>query len=283
MVPSVGPAGGVGGEEVVCAGVFGGDSGVVGDLRRELAILRREFADVVEENERLRDTVRVLSGGDAGDGDGKWSFVTSRRGRKVKETRRGHSPAVPVGNVFDILEDECNGGKADDISQPSSKSVKVLGDSLCRGLGRQMRSKVSGTFCYPGAGVGQIVERVGGLVDGDTVACLIVGGNDVHKRRSEELVGLYKEALERVRRNGGIAVACGILPRMGHSREWCSRAIGFNRRIEEFCHENRLVFVDVWDRFYGCREMYARDGIHLSATGAAQLGSLVDDAVGGFC
>lgn len=74
-------------------------------------------------------------------------------------------------------------------------------------MGRQIGSKVSGNYCYPWAGVSQIVERVAGLSDRDSVACLIVGGNDVHSRRSKGLVGNYKGALERVRRKGETAVA----------------------------------------------------------------------------
>ena len=97
------------------------------------------------------------------------------------------------------------------------------------------------------------------------------------------MVKRYKEALQAVRKKGGRAVASGILPRMGHRREWMSRAIGFNCRLESYCRENDFIFVDVWDHFYGKGQLYTRDGVHLSRAGTSVLAGLLDRAVMGFC
>lgn len=109
--------------------------------------------------------------------------------------------------------------------------------SLCKYLGRAVLRKVRGSCCFPGAGVDQVVDS---LVDYSSLVCIIVGGNDVHKHRSEELVGNYKEVLEKIMVKGGSADACGILPMIGHRREWLSRAIGF-KRIEKYYWENIWV------------------------------------------
>ena len=127
-----------------------------------------------------------------------------------------------------------------------------------------------------------VADRIESLAEKDSITCLVVGGNDVHRRRNEEMLTRYKEALQKVRNKGGRAIACGILPRMGHRREWMSRAIGFNCRLEAYCRENSIVFVDVWDHFYGRSQLYARDGVHLSRKGTSVMAGLIDKSVMGF-
>ena len=264
--------------------------GVVSDLRAELAQVKKDLSVVREENSHLKEIVEGLcsGGSDNNSGDNnkeKWEAVKGK-GRRfaVARRRRNADSQLCVGNSFSLLQDECvDTGKADDVSQPSGKSLQIVGDSLCRYLGRAVKSKVGGTFCFPGAGVGQVVKEIDHLADSSKVSCIIAGGNDIHKRRSEELVKKYIEALEKVRMKGGIAIACGILPRRGHGREWASRALGFNDRMEKYCKENGIGFIDTWDTFSGRRNLFARDGIHLSRSGVTVLARLVDQAVAGFC
>lgn len=63
----------------------------------------------------------------------------------------------------------------------------------------------------------------------------------------------YREALENVRKKAWTGIACGIFPRLGHGRQWLPEAIGFNRRVENYCRGNNvsLLYVDVWDNFFG--------------------------------
>ena len=48
-----------------------------------------------------------------------------------------------------------------------------------------------------------------------------------------------------------------------------SRATCFNCGLENYCRENNIVFVDVWDQFYSRSQLYARDGVHLSREGTS--------------
>ena len=141
---------------------------------------------------------------------------------------------------------------------------------------------MTGNFFYPGGGIEAISDRVGGLVKKGDVVCIVAGGNDVQDGRSEDLIRRYREALEKVRMEGGSAVACGILPRFGYSREWASRALGINQRIEKYCRDNNVAYVDGWEYFHGYRKLYARDGVHFSRLGVSVLAGLIDRAVG-FC
>ena len=53
--------------------------------------------------------------------------------------------------------------------------------------------------------------------------------------------------------------------------------------MEKYCKENGIGFIDTWDTFSGRRNLFARDGIHLSRSGVTVLARLVDQAVAGFC
>lgn len=55
--------------------------------------------------------------------------------------------------------------------------------------------------------------------------CIIAGGHDIHRARSEELINQYWEALERVRKKEGTVIACGILSTMGRVREHYSSTV----------------------------------------------------------
>ena len=42
-----------------------------------------------------------------------------------------------------------------------------------------------------------------------------------------------------------------------------------NGMVEWLCEEEDVGYVDLWDRFVGNEDMYARDGLHLSGKGTA--------------
>ena len=141
-------------------------------------------------------------------------------------------------------------------------------------------------MCMPGAGVKAVSEevqkRVGGM-EREGVVVLHVGGNDVRAGGSEELVARFREMLGKIRESGRRCVVSGILPRVYVSREWLSRTIGVNDRVKGMCKDVGVSFVDVWDRFYGRRDLYARDGVHLSRKGVDVLSGCLEGGVGMEC
>ena len=36
-----------------------------------------------------------------------------------------------------------------------------------------------------------VADRIGRLAERDSVSCLVIGGNDIHRRRSEDMVKRY--------------------------------------------------------------------------------------------
>ena len=283
----------VGGDCVsASAGVSGGDAESGWErqcwlLQCELKKLREVVQEVRSENAALRSILE--ENGLVKRQSEEWKIVTGGGKLKMRVSKAAKFQGVSCKNSFSCLQEEGDKvvsevrGKADDVTQPKGEcKVKIIGDSICRYLGKKIKTKVSGNECFPGAGVDLVATKLKGLVESDSVTCLVVGGNDVHKRRSEEMLRRYREALQIVRNKGGRAVACGILPRLGHRREWMSRAIGFNCRLEAYCRENNIGFVDVWDHFYGQGQLYARDGVHLTRAGTSVLAGLIDKTVAGF-
>lgn len=75
-----------------------------------------------------------------------------------------------------------------------------------------------------------------------------------------------------------------MLPRYSVGRgisvgEWMSRAIGVNERVKALCKDVGASYVDEWDSFVGQRELYARDGVHLSGMGIDVLSECLERAV----
>ena len=129
-------------------------------------------------------------------------------------------------------------------------------------------------MCLPGAGVGDVAERLEGVLGGEGVAptvCISAGGNDIGRVRPEELWRRYRQALGRVRELGGTPVLCGILPRRSAGVRWWSEATALISRLADHCRRNGFLFIDNWSYFYGKDHLYSRDGVHLSEMGTEAL------------
>lgn len=285
-------------------------------VRKEVSELRQEKEKLAKTVEELRDEIRgrdrtrvqgedrekrgdgVERGGrqDRGEGvfregnRGAWKVV-NKGATKFTLKRQDRNVGIPVGNTFEALGDECEGGEEPvevgrvDSGGAKDRGILVVGDSQVRYLGKALTTKVRRLECLPGAGIGRVMDRVEDILPGNgakTVVCLSVGGNDVGRVRSEKLLIQFKEAIEKIRTKGGVSVICSILPRRGASREWMSRAIGINGRLDSYCKELEIPFIDNWHRFYGRDDAYARDGVHLSRKGVSVLGRTIDRVVAGF-
>ena len=166
-----------------------------------------------------------------------------------------------------------------------SGSAVVLGDSRSRYLDRTFCKADRGrrmTCCLPGAGVQDVVERFGKVVEGtgkDAVVVVHVGVNDVSRVGSEELVDRYRDLLREMKESGRRCIVSGVLPRQRVGGLWLSKALCLNDRLRGFCRRNGVGFIDEWDRFYGRQELYAMDGVHFSRKGVDVLSECLEGAV----
>ncbi|XP_069946335.1 uncharacterized protein [Cherax quadricarinatus] len=218
----------------------------------------------------------------------KWRVVHSN-GRRIR-VRKVKSADLKVGNRFSVLQDECTSvaseGKGTTAPANEGKRILVVGDSQVRYVDRAFcnrNKKMRDRVCFPGAGVGDIVNRLDNIMSGNgnkPIICLSAGGNDIGKGRREELLDKYRSAIDFIKSKGGIPIICSILPRRGVGNEWLSRAIGVNCWLDRYCKELAIPFIDNWNNFYGKHDMYARDGVHLSGAGVVALADSIEKAIG---
>ena len=243
------------------------------------------------------------SQGGKGDSDRQeWQVVN--RG-KVVGLRKDRTETVECSNRFSLLMGESKRGMDEVIVVKDKKEkegegkgrkgvsgppqVLVVGDSQVRYLDSTFSRRDKGRrsrVCMPGAGVKAVSEEAQRRVcemEKDGVVVIHVGGNDVRAGGSEELVDRYREMLGKIKESGRRCVVSGVLPRFSVSREWLSRAIGVNERVKVLCKKVGVSFVDEWDGFFGQRELYAMDGVHLSRKGVETLSKCIERAVGIEC
>ena len=184
---------------------------------------------------------------------------------------------VNLCNNFDPLNDEID-NKIKLTDYPSS--VKIVGDSQVRGLSNHL-PRNSLVYCYPGATVDRIDHNIRQIkINSNDHIISHVGGNDVENCRSEELMSKYESLLnylrlQRLGRDISSSIT-GIIPRLNQSSYWYSKAIGINSRLLNLCKTINVNFIDLWDEFYGKKELFNSDGIHLNIRGKNLLANQIN-------
>ena len=79
----------------------------------------------------------------------------------------------------------------------------------------------------------------------------------------------------------GQVILSGILPVFGNRIDGYRnlKRMAINGMMKRLCKEEDVGYVDVWDSFVGKEDMYVRDGLHLSGTGAAVFAEGLSGAV----
>ena len=104
-----------------------------------------------------------------------------------------------------------------------------------------------------------------------------VGTNNLSRDNQILLRSKYKELICRLKSTRTKGVVCGILPRFDGKVSW-GKILGFNKWLKNECALEGFLFVDTWAGFVNRRDLFAKDGLHLSSIGANELGRLVSRA-----
>ena len=138
--------------------------------------------------------------------------------------------------------------------------------------------------CLPGARIEHVTERVEKIMGrGNGGAILVhVGTNNTDKEGTTAIVEKYRKLLKKTKqaRMGQIIIS-GILPVFGNMIQGYrnSKKMAVNGMVERLCREQDVGYVDLCDSFAGNKDMYARDGLHLSGKGAAVFAEGLSGAV----
>lgn len=263
------------------------------EVRSVLKEAREEVSRIRTENS-VRSKTGVVESTEEPEGE-SWRVVCKGGKRGTRAPRGGDaSPPkfeVACSNRFSLLatsqeqEVDRTQHRQEESKSEEGPEVLLIGDSQVRYLDRTFCENARERrvrMCLPGARVQDVSDKLDRLLvetGSETVVVVHVGGNDVARKRSEELVNRYRVMLEKVRSSGRTGVVCGVIPRICEGGEWLSRAISLNDRIEGMCRSLGLKFVDGWDTFFGKHEMFAKDGVHLSRLGAEVYGAQLEGTV----
>lgn len=229
-------------------------------------------------------------GGENPEQAGRESWVTVGRQRRKGRANRiaTASPEVEVSNRFqplqelDLAPDPESGGietrGTRTTSSPQKRELVIVGDSIIRGIDSVVcsRDKESRTVCcLPGAQVGDLLERADKLLaraGRDPVVMVHVGTNDIGKGRFEVLQDKFVELAEKFRGRSSTVVFSEILPVPRASRGKQNLIWRFNTWLRTWCRQEGYRFMGHWNSFWGRRDHFKFDGLHLNRRGTFALG-----------
>ena len=163
----------------------------------------------------------------------------------------------------------------------------LIGDSQVRGQeahfakSRRDQRKVK---TFPGAKTSKIsreVEKIW-IKEKDTAVIAQVSGNDLFLKKNkvgatEKIIGEAMTLADEISGKTNRGMIVGILPRVFAGDYATSKAIGINTRLADLCTTKGIKFVDPFDEFFGRRDFYSRDGVHLSGKGKAHFGNFLNN------
>ncbi|KAJ8017488.1 hypothetical protein HOLleu_45068 [Holothuria leucospilota] len=213
----------------------------------------------------LKELEGLLAAADSSNGGFQYRKVEDIVQEVVEESKEG-----VVGISGGLWEGEKAKGK-----------VLFVGDSITRYTDREFckrdrRNRVR--ICLPGARIEDISARVSKIVGDEEVVAVQVGTNNLSRDNQISLRSKYKELICRLKSTRTKGVVCSILSRLDRKVSW-GKILGFNKWLKNECALEGFLFVDTWAGFVNRRDLFAKDGLHLSGIGANELGRLVSRAV----
>ena len=163
-------------------------------------------------------------------------------------------------------------------------STIYVGDSIVRNTDTRLCKGKDVVVCLPGERiehVTKIVEKIMGRGKRGTLL-VHVGTNNVDKEGTTTIVDTYRNLLKKTKEaRVGQVILSGILPVFGKRIDGYrnSKRMAINGMMKPLCKEEDVGCVDLWDSFVGKEDMYVRDGLHLSGTGAAVFAEGLSGAI----
>ena len=157
----------------------------------------------------------------------------------------------------------------------------LVGDSTTRYVDREFcrrdkRNRVR--VCLPGARIEDVSGRVNKIVGDEEVVAVQVGTNNICRDNQGLMRSKFKELICKLKSTRTKGVVCGILPRFDGKVSW-GKILSFNKWLRNECSLEGFLFVDSWATFQNRRDLFSKDGLHLSGIGANELGRLIARAV----
>ena len=89
---------------------------------------------------------------------------------------------------------------------------------------------------------------------------------------------MYNELLFRLSSTHAKVVICGLLPRCD-GKVSSHRVVNLNDYLQNLCFDFSFMFMEMCSGFRGRKDLFARDGLHLSNAGSALFGRIVNFSI----
>ena len=168
----------------------------------------------------------------------------------------------------------------------SREETYLIGDSMVGGQTESFanfnknKRKVKS---FPGWRVNKVAKEVEKLEILSRNSCLIahVGSNDLYLRggkvgNSEPIVKDMKRLVNKVSEKTNKGIFVGMLPKSYVSHFTLSKAIAINERMQKYCDQKKVEFIDLWGMFVRKRHLFRKDGIHFSEEGQRKFGEILN-------
>ena len=227
-------------------------------------------------------------------------WVTVRKGKR--QVLESTPVAVPLDNKYSCLStvggDSLPGGSDSGRASGTEdgpvaqkgrdrrKRAIVIGDSIVRGSDRRFcggdrESRM--VVCLPGARVRDVSDRVQDILkwEGKEPEVVVhIGTNDIGRKGEEVLKQEYKELGWQIRRRTAKVVISGLLPVPRDSERRNGIRWRMNAWLRDWSRGQGFKFMDHWDLFWGRRDLFKKDGLHLNPRGTNILAGRFARATG---
>lgn len=157
-------------------------------------------------------------------------------------------------------------------------SVLIVGSSVVR----DVVLPEAKTLCYPGARVLNINSTIlSSLLEYPSASAVVVhvGSNDTSSEQSEQLKDDFKTLVDTLLTSGKQFVLSGPLPSPHDTDMKFSRIRQLHIWLKGYCSSKGIPFVDNFCAFNQRRNLFERDGVHLSRAGSRLLAMNIDLAL----
>ena len=138
-------------------------------------------------------------------------------------------------------------------------------------------------FCYPGAKIDTLIDSFDTFTLNDTENThyiLHVGTNDVSgPQRNPELISNYRKLLLKLKEKRRKVTVSALLPRATEIKNFHTKAYSLNAELLLLCRELEISFFNACDNFKNPNHLYQTDSLHLSTSGSARLGRLLNSHI----
>lgn len=149
-------------------------------------------------------------------------------------------------------------------------SMLIIRNSIVRSV----KKKSVATFCFPGAKVMNIMEKIPSILANHPLAqndVHHVDGKDIHRQTSEILKHDFTKLLDSLIVHSKRIFVCGPLTPLNHGMGHISCTLSFHSWLESTCAANNIAFVDNFNLFWKRPAFFWCEGIHPNCLGSRTL------------